>query len=249
VRYEQRNSFQIEERTLQLLMEARPLLHRVSGERIRHELDHIIDEPGAIAILARLQELGLLAEIHKALAWDEWLAGVFTRLPDDPPEAPWQAAGGLGSISFRRALAYAAWLIRLPGEQAGELLDRLAFPRSLSQALLQAGSLHQALPSLAERPPSQVVARLEGIPHLALYAAWLCAEAPASRLVLERYIHEWQAISPTVNGNTLRALGLPPGPRYNRILNAVRNAWLDGQVTDSAGEAALLRRLMQADDR
>ncbi|HSF82797.1 MAG TPA: CBS domain-containing protein, partial [Anaerolineales bacterium] len=44
VRFEQRFDFSIEERTLQLMDEAVSLLDRVSGDRIRHELDHILIE-------------------------------------------------------------------------------------------------------------------------------------------------------------------------------------------------------------
>jgi tRNA nucleotidyltransferase (CCA-adding enzyme) len=44
VRFEQRFGFKIEERTLELLKEAITLIARVSGDRVRHELDHIIEE-------------------------------------------------------------------------------------------------------------------------------------------------------------------------------------------------------------
>ncbi|MFN2285524.1 MAG: CBS domain-containing protein, partial [Anaerolineae bacterium] len=45
VRYEQRYGFEIESRTRQLMDEARPLLEKLSPERVRHELDLILDEP------------------------------------------------------------------------------------------------------------------------------------------------------------------------------------------------------------
>jgi hypothetical protein len=51
VRYEQRYGFAIESRTLQLMDEARPLVARLSAERIRHELDLFFDEPRAAAML------------------------------------------------------------------------------------------------------------------------------------------------------------------------------------------------------
>jgi len=45
VRFEQRFQFKIEDRTRQLMTEARPLLKQVSGERLRHEIDLLFDEP------------------------------------------------------------------------------------------------------------------------------------------------------------------------------------------------------------
>ena len=73
VRFEQRLGFQIEERTLQLMKEAIPLLDRVSGDRLRHELSHIIIGPQATLILNRLDQLGLLRAIHPNLRWGDWL--------------------------------------------------------------------------------------------------------------------------------------------------------------------------------
>jgi tRNA nucleotidyltransferase (CCA-adding enzyme) len=74
VRFEQRFDFRIEERTLQLLKEAIQLIDRVSGDRIRHELDHIFDEEKTAKMLARLNELQLLSAIHQDLKWDDWIA-------------------------------------------------------------------------------------------------------------------------------------------------------------------------------
>jgi len=36
---------------------------------------------------------------------------------------------------------------------------------------------------------------------------------------------------PIINGDDLKQLGLPPGPGYRRILEAVEEAQLDGRVT------------------
>jgi tRNA nucleotidyltransferase (CCA-adding enzyme) len=44
VRFEQRFGFTIEDRTLELLQEAKSLLKQVSGDRLRHEFDQILRE-------------------------------------------------------------------------------------------------------------------------------------------------------------------------------------------------------------
>ncbi len=74
VRFEKRFGFQIEGRTRQLMEEARPLLHQVSGDRLRHELDLALAEEKPAAMLGRLQELELLAAIYPDLAWKDELA-------------------------------------------------------------------------------------------------------------------------------------------------------------------------------
>ncbi|MDQ2693324.1 MAG: polynucleotide adenylyltransferase, partial [Chloroflexota bacterium] len=83
VRYEGRYSFKIAEDTRALIPEARAYVQKLSPQRIRHELDLILDEPNAVSILKRLDELDLLAPIHPALASSErsHLAGLTS---DDP---------------------------------------------------------------------------------------------------------------------------------------------------------------------
>ena len=64
IRFEQRFEFNFEDRTLQLLLDARNLLSNLSGDRIRHEIDLILDEDNFGQILCRLQELEILKMIH-----------------------------------------------------------------------------------------------------------------------------------------------------------------------------------------
>jgi tRNA nucleotidyltransferase (CCA-adding enzyme) len=54
---------------------------------------------------------------------------------------------------------------------------------------------------------------------------------------------EWRHISPSITGHELRALGLPPGPVYKRILKRLRDEWLDGNVSTLQEEKQLLKKL------
>jgi hypothetical protein len=65
VRYENRYGFKLAEETVALIPEARPFVEKLSPQRIRHELDLILDEANAISMLARLDELD--SSIHPAL--------------------------------------------------------------------------------------------------------------------------------------------------------------------------------------
>jgi tRNA nucleotidyltransferase (CCA-adding enzyme) len=47
------------------------------------------------------------------------------------------------------------------------------------------------------------------------------------------------------DGDSLRALGLPPGPSYRRILWRLRAAWLDGEIATEEEERAFLGRLVE----
>lgn len=61
---------------------------------------------------------------------------------------------------------------------------------------------------------------------------------------LDRYVSEWRFVRPSTTGQELKLAGLPPGPRYGRILERLLVARLDGEVDDDAGEKALLEEML-----
>jgi tRNA nucleotidyltransferase (CCA-adding enzyme) len=54
----------------------------------------------------------------------------------------------------------------------------------------------------------------------------------------------WRGVMPETTGDTLRAMGIAPGPWYRRILSALRSGWLDGTITSAAEEQNALRQLI-----
>jgi tRNA nucleotidyltransferase (CCA-adding enzyme) len=56
---------------------------------------------------------------------------------------------------------------------------------------------------------------------------------------------DWRWVKPVTTGDDLRALGVPPGPTYARILQRLRKAWLDDEVKSYVEERALLQRLIE----
>ncbi|RMF50989.1 MAG: CBS domain-containing protein [Anaerolineae bacterium] len=246
VRFEQRFGFQIESRTLELLQEARPLMARVSGDRIRHELDHILDEPRAVPMLARLHSLELRTAIHPALPWDETIAAWLMNLPYEPPPPEWEAERHLGRLPLPRALAYTLWLLRLPEETARQIGLRLKMPRHLQNHIERAARVWNNRQHLASLSPSALTFTLEewrafGLP---LYACYRVLEDDILRERLHACQSTWRHIHPHINGEHLKARGLPPGPHFKRILTTLRAAWLDGHITSPQEERSLLEKLL-----
>ncbi len=242
VRFEQRFAFQIEERTMQLLLEARSMIERLSGDRIRHELNHILISRFAPQIFARLQELDLLRCIHPALVWDDWLYVRIEALGRLEPGPEW----GLTSdaLILRQELGYIFLLLNLPEEQADGVIRRLKLPAPLAATAADAARLWAGRRELAAAQPSQAVAQLEDAAPLARYAVYLATRDAQLRQTLQRYATEWQYVQPHADGHALRTLGLPPGPRFRQILGELRRAWLDGEVQTEAQERRLLEQLL-----
>ena len=50
-------------------------------------------------------------------------------------------------------------------------------------------------------------------------------------------------VKPILKGNDLKSMNLKPGPSYNKILNRLLDARLNGEVETEADERRLVRRL------
>jgi tRNA nucleotidyltransferase (CCA-adding enzyme) len=242
VRFEQRFEFQIEERTLELINGAIPLLERVSGDRIRHELDHILEENMASKMLARLDDLNLLNAIQRDLLWDEWMSKKIQVLAEIEPESEWCLE--LTGVKLRSQLGYILWLIRLPTISTRKVIKRLKMPRNLVDEILSAQDLWQDISTLIAKKPSIIVHRLDATLPLAVYANYLAAQDEQVRRFIWDYASSWRQVIPHTDGHILRQLGVPPGPIYRQILQTLRNAWLDGKIGSPEEEKSLLEKLL-----
>jgi tRNA nucleotidyltransferase (CCA-adding enzyme) len=245
VRYEQRYNFQIGKRTLQLLLEARPLMSRVSGDRIRHELDNILQEERVVGMLERLAEIQLLETIHPDLEWDPWLQDKIRNL--SPPPLEWGIPADWKGLPIKRVLIYALWFIRLPWPTTEKIISRLRLPRKLKDIIRETCRLWTDLPATMDLKPSRIAMWLDNFTPLSVYCLYLATDLPVVRDTLKAYITQWADISPGISGYDLQKLGLPPGPHYKEILTALRNAWIDGKVNSPEAEQALLERLIEND--
>ena len=238
VRYEQRYGFKIAKETLALIPETRQLIEKLSAQRIRHELDLILDEPNAASMLARLDKLGLLKPIHPSLRCDKALPTRFGSATDFPLGF---SSSGLSNI---RDLRWLLWLMILTNKEIASLNKRLHFTAPLLKSLLASSKLLPDLTAFSNLKPSQCVERLGKFPLQAIYAVLSAAPRGKSKQALEKYLMEWRHIKPRTTGNDLKTLGLEPGPKYQATLQKLRNAWLDGEVKNIGEEKFLLEKIL-----
>ncbi len=240
-RLEQRLGFTIEPRTAELITDALPLLDRVSGARIRHELELTFQEPAPIRVMNRLNQLDVFEYIYPGLAWTAETAAIFVRVPRFAADPVLRTALMHGSVEF---VYFALWLAPLhPLIQMGvmeQLRVRKATREDVS-ACCQALETVRSLP--ADARPSVVEKALRPYaPRVLLIVRILLNGQPQAQL-LDQYDEEWRHVKTAVTGHTLRQMGLKPGPEYSVILDKLLAARLDDDVTDEAGERALLAEL------
>ncbi|MEK7325019.1 MAG: CBS domain-containing protein [Chloroflexota bacterium] len=228
VRFEQRFGFGIEARTAELIAHALHLLHKVSGDRIRHELDLILQEAEPEHHIARLAELGILSHIHPELPAD----------PDLPRRLRAVRESAL-------ALKWAAWLLPLTPSALNDVISHLRLSVRNAEIVQQAAHAYLGIGALTEEVRmSELHEWLGQIDRDPLrLAISLCDHEPLQKQ-LEEYVRRRETLKPATTGEDLKALGLPPGPRYREILGQLQNAYLDGEITNEAEEKRMLAKIM-----
>lgn len=235
-----RLEFTLEERTAELLAHALDLLSRVSGERITHELELIFQERHPEQALQQLDRLGILAAIHPGLMVDNWLVERLKMLQSGLPNTPWAGvkpgpAHYLGLMTF--------WLA---GDELANLMERLNL-RTWQRAILnQVYQLRRSATGIAAAKSASALYRLLApASDDARLIAWLGLEDEAARAQLIRFQRDLRHVSPLVDGNYLKKeYRLPPGPIYRVIIDALRDARLDGQVSTLTEERALVEEIV-----
>jgi tRNA nucleotidyltransferase (CCA-adding enzyme) len=242
VRYEQRYHFQIVPETLSLMPEAHRWIASLSAERLRHELDLILQEEQAVGMLDRLADLDLLQPVHPALTWDAKTRERFLTGALMLTEGYLMSASTSMEKSF---LGWHFWTMNLSSSNLESLERRLHFSAKLLNSILASSRLLAELPSLVGLRTSQWVKRLEKLPLTAVYAVSLVSPEQEAQQDLFNYLKTWRHIKPKTNGHVLKKRGLPPGPRYQQILQRLREAWLDGEVKTKSEEMKLLDDLIK----
>ncbi|HJQ14998.1 MAG TPA: hypothetical protein VJ830_09645 [Anaerolineales bacterium] len=231
VRYEVRYGFHLAEDTLALIPEACGFVEKLSPQRIRHELDLILDEPNAVAMLRRLDELDLLTCIHPAL--ENFNRSNLATVNLENP------------VLQTRNSRWLLWLMHLTDQEIEFINDRLHFKSDLLKMLRSAALLETDLPALIGLKPSQIVEFLESYSIKTLEVFSIAVQDEEQKDILNKYLSEWWGIKPKTTGHDLKKRDIPPGPKYNEVLRRLRAAWLDGEVKTEEDEQTLLSELIQ----
>jgi len=231
LRYEQRLDFRLEKNTLELLKRDVHMLDTISGDRIRYELECILQEERPEKVLCRAEELNALSNLHPALKGDGWLAQKFEQArqltsPNPPPIGLYLAL-----------LAYP-----LTPEENEQLISRLRLPKSLAQILRDCVGLKGRLQKLAdpELSPSGIYAILHDYSTSATALNWLVTDSATIRQHIQLFLIKLRYVKPTLTGNDLKQMGIASGPQIKEMLQRLHEAKLDGKVTSKEDEVELV---------
>lgn len=217
VRFEQRLNFLLDPHTRHLLQSAIPLIALLSPDRVRHEVDLLLEETNAVAMLDKLANWGGFPYVFPGVVWGEAQRQALATLKAN------------GETETYLLLAAVLWGTAAEGVEA--VVERLGVPNDGRDLLLAVAELrndpllHQ--PTLVN---SDLYFRLRPVEPLALeWLAQLTGDATL-RTRLRLYLDDLRHRAMPIDGNDLKRLGLPPGKRYQIILDQVRAAVMDDQT-------------------
>jgi tRNA nucleotidyltransferase (CCA-adding enzyme) len=240
VRYARRLGFTIAQDTRNLIDTAiqERVFDRLSGQRLRRELEHLLDEPHPTPSLALLAELGLLPAISPDLIWNE---DVRSFLLETEGQLAWYQLQHLGQTP-EPCLLFLGGLV-LQADQGAELrlAERLQLGGEARQRMiaLPAGVAEitaSADPTLSR---SARVAVVETHPAEVILLAMAGQEIAARRRVADA-VEAAVRVRPPVTGGEIVASGIAPGPHVGLALRRTRDALVDGEIdADGAFEYAV----------
>lgn len=236
IRFSVRLTFEIEDRTRELMQTALPMLKRITGERIQNEINLILSEENVVDSLLQLQGLGIFNHIHPSFNITQETYTAFEHLQSNYPQ--WS--------NDNNSLKWHLLMARIPINQLAPIAQQLLLGQRKLEAITNTARLLQN-PSVLENQntkPSMIASELSGLSEETLVALWLCLDNTVARHHIEQYHDVWQHIKPNTDGNTLKQMGLKPGPAFREILKRLRDAWLDGEVSNDIQENLLLKQII-----
>jgi poly(A) polymerase len=207
------------------------LLPSLSPERVAQELLKLLETSDPVAALRMMAEDGVLSIILPEARRLDRLRHMIAIEPEADP--------------LRRLAA----IVELDDAGAIALAERLHFSNAWRDRL------HGLAPPWAIDPPADIAAQRRALYGLgaeryrdvALLLAAEGAMSPDRLAELLGLARNWTAPVFPLGGRDITALGIPPGPRIGRLLDAVRAWWEAGDFTaDRAACLARLKELMKS---
>jgi tRNA nucleotidyltransferase (CCA-adding enzyme) len=251
VRYARRLGFTIAPDTRNLISTAlqEGVFDRLSGQRLRRELEALLAEPHPTPALALVAELGLLPAICPGLKWSESVRSFLMEVEGqlawyrleqlgEAPEASTIFLGGLAIAAGATVVADLAERLQLGGPTRDRFLALPAAVDALERAAQDQLSLSQRAKEIVEHPTEALLLAMSGLP---LEARRNLADGAAAMVQVEM----------PVTGQNLLDRGVSPGPHIGRALRLTRDALIDDVIApEDALEWALhTARSLEAETR
>lgn len=249
VRFEQRYHINIEPQTLKLLKEAvrQKVLIRVSRERIWDELSHIMMEPEAGKMLARLNALGVWPQVFPDVTYWE-VQPVLKGLQ--------RSLKILGDWGFpdngEKWLPYMIAVLHWSEPTVAEsICQRYNLNKRQTEKVLATLNGWREILARVWRSPSQgrLSQMAQSILLLPRESYPLLLTILDEEWMKDRFYQILVAIrdnKPLLNGKYIKGLGYKPGPIYREALDTLWRERLDGRISTEEEEKVFLKQFLES---
>ena len=249
IRFEQRFGFSIGKLTANLIQNAvrMDFFKRLSGKRVFTELRQILAEDNPGPAVARLRDYDLLKVVHPSIELTTPMTDLFSSIKR---VVSWYDLLFLEESYMKWSVYFMGMIRSCDRETTSDICRRFELPPRV-QALFTKGrfAAERRLNSLERKLPSDnshLYRKLAEFQIELILFMMAAAKSESVRKAISHYCVHLRFIRPLLKGRDLKALGLPPGPRYRIILDELLNARLNGRVESREEETALARQLIGA---
>ncbi len=227
-RYAARLGFTLDIETKEWMTNSLNILKDISGDRIRHEIEHILGENQAVNILSLAEQLGILDSIYPSL-----------RIPFKLGKSAAEF-GDHRDIALLSMLAYS-----LPPGHSKSFIRRLNLGRHWAKIVTDSHRVLGLIRELSsDLSSSEIHALLSDLHDTAICVGSLYTEPPVSDR-LKLYIEKLRDIKISLDGQDLLNMGVPQGALVGTILNELLVAKLDGYIITEADECETVYRILK----
>jgi tRNA nucleotidyltransferase (CCA-adding enzyme) len=252
IRFEQRLGFHIAKHTENLIKNVVKMnfLDKLGGKRLLSELVLIFREKDPLRAVERMAGLGLLRFIHP----DLHMTGISRKLLEETQQiVSWFDLLFLARRYEKWAVYFLALCDTLSDEKFRETCTRLAVSEHYKEKLFELRrqarqvmeTMQARMTRRAEIKRSDIYSWLRALPvELLLYLMAVTGSEEVKKAI-SLYFTQLQNVRPLINGDDLKQLGVPTGPRIGKLLDAVLWARLNNQVQSREDEIRLVGKLQE----
>ena len=230
-RYAVRLGFTLNPQTEHLLSRDSSYLDTISGARLRHEFERVLQEGRAVSTLDMLHRLGALQSIHPSLALH-------------PPTERALRLAEESQHADKPSIYLSILSHEMNAPEEASFIDRLHLTSRWAHVIDDTGRAQTGVRedhSTAGEPiRSDIYLRLRGLDESAILGCALFAEGSREAQRLMLYLNDLRHIKPILNGNDLLVLGVPQGPLVGELLHDLLVARLDEQIETRQDEIDLI---------
>jgi tRNA nucleotidyltransferase (CCA-adding enzyme) len=245
IRFEQRFDFKLSKHTENLIRSAvnMKLFDRLTGKRMNAELVLMFSEAEPLKLLKRMKHFDLLKFLHPDMKATSETDRLFTGIGET---LTWFRLLYLDIRVETWFVYFLGLLDRLKDKALDETLERLSVPvRTRERVRHSRRRYREVLAVFYKEPkfsPSRIYDLLITLDAESLLLMMAKAKQEKAKKYISLYLTSLRNVRVELNGDDLKKMGIPPGPRYRKILAEVLDARLDGLVHNRGEEMEFVRK-------